>query len=140
MDVLPSAGWTAGLYLVTLGLWGIWRRRTHFVLTNQRIVLTKGVLNKTERSAPLTKIQDSILRRSVFNGGSVTLSTAGGPLGIEQIGPLGNNVAIAFHDALTPLLGGATAAQAPTPEEIARRHYLRLRHGPEAHADPASSE
>ncbi len=61
---------------------------------------------KTERSAPLVRIQDAQLHRSPLTGGRVVLSTAGGSLGIENIAYLRRADALAFADALTPLLGG----------------------------------
>lgn len=100
-----SSWWTSPRYVITLGFWEIWRRRHRFVLTNQRVVLTKGVINKTERSAPLGRIQDAQLHRSPFTGGRVILTTAGGSLGIESIRPLTRADAVALTDALTPVLG-----------------------------------
>lgn len=106
IDILPSKWWTLGRYVFTLGLWTIWRKRHHYILTNQRIVLTKGIINKTERSAPLSRIQDAQLHRSPLTGGRVALSTAGGALGVEGIAYLTRADALALADALTPLLGG----------------------------------
>ena len=108
MDVLPSKWWTLGRYIFTLGAWAIWRQRHHFVLTNQRIVVTKGMINKSEGSAPLNRIQDAQLQRSPLTGGRIKLSTAGGPLGVDSIGPLTQADALAFSDALTPLLGAGS--------------------------------
>lgn len=105
LEVLPSKWWTLNRYIVTLGLWGVWRKRHRFVLTNQRVVLLKGIVSKSERSAPLSRIQDAHLRRSPLAGGAVALSTAGGPLGVDLIGPLTQADALRFADALTPLLG-----------------------------------
>jgi membrane protein YdbS with pleckstrin-like domain len=104
LDVLPSVFWTAQLYLGTLGLWAIWRRRHHFLLTNQRVMMVLGIVNKHERSVPLSRIQDISLHRSLLEGGHVALSSAGGSLGIERIGPLTRNGAREFADALSELL------------------------------------
>jgi hypothetical protein len=49
LDVLPSVSWTAQLYLGTLGLWAIWRRRHHFLLTNQRVMIVLGIVNMSCR-------------------------------------------------------------------------------------------
>ena len=46
----PSGTWYA--YLLTLGLWEFWRRKKAYTLTNQRIIETKGILEKTETSLP----------------------------------------------------------------------------------------
>ncbi len=103
MDVLPSKWWTWPLYLWSLGLWAIWRKRHHFILSNQRVVMTKGVVSKTERTVPLDRVQDAQLVRSVVSGGRVKLSSAGGPLGFETIGPLSRAEALAFADELARL-------------------------------------
>jgi membrane protein YdbS with pleckstrin-like domain len=103
-DVQPSKWWTLGRYIITLGLWAIWRGRNHYVLTNERIIHIKGIISKTERSAPLSRIQDAELNRSPLTGGKVVLSTAGGSLGFNTIAPLTRADALALHDALMPLI------------------------------------
>src|SRR3979411_3108457 len=45
-------------WLVTLGLYEIWRRRTKFIVTNRRVVWRQGLINRSERSAPLRRLQD----------------------------------------------------------------------------------
>ena len=87
-DEVPSAFWTYPLYLGTLGLWAVWRGRHHFLLTNQRVMITKGIVSKSEQSVPLVRIQDVSLQRSLVAGGYVKLSSAGGGISVEKIGPL----------------------------------------------------
>ena len=49
-----------------------------YTLTNQRIIETKGILEKTETSLPLFFIQDATLRTWFFpRWGAVSVSTAG---------------------------------------------------------------
>jgi hypothetical protein len=103
-DDCPSAFWTALTYVGTLGLWAIWRSRHRFVLTNQRVVALKGVVTKSEKSVPLARIQDVRLSRSLLIGGQIRLSSAGGGLGVEVIGPLTRNVALQFSDAISTLI------------------------------------
>lgn len=103
-DELPSAFWTISGYIRTLGLWAIWRGRHHFLLTNQRVMIVQGIVNKSERSVPIGRIQDVSLQRSVLSGGYVRLSSAGGALGIERIGPLTRERAREFADAVSDLL------------------------------------
>lgn len=110
VDLMPSVWWTWPRYLFTLGLWKFWRARHHFVLTNQRVVVAKGIINKTEQSVPLNRIQDAALRRSPLTGGAVVLSSAGGPLGVGVIGPLTRAEATQFADTMTPLIGRTAAA------------------------------
>lgn len=103
--MVPSAYWTRVRYLFSLGLWGVWRKRHRFVLTNQRVILTEGIMTKEERAVPLSRVQDVALQRSRFHGSSVALSTAGGSLGEEIIGPLTRAGAMAFADALQMRIG-----------------------------------
>lgn len=110
MDLLPSRLWTWTGYPLTLGFWEIWRRRHHFVLTNQRVIIAKGVITKSEQSVPLSRVQDAHLRRSPLSGGFVDLSTAGGHLGVEQLGPVKQSEARDLADAITPLLGSQVTA------------------------------
>jgi hypothetical protein len=103
-DMLPSAWWTLSLYVFTLGLWAIWRGHHHFVLTNQRVVIAKGIVNKSEKAVALGRIQDTSLSRSILSGGRVRLSSAGGPLSIESIGPLTREDARKFADAINSMV------------------------------------
>jgi membrane protein YdbS with pleckstrin-like domain len=105
LDVQPSRWWTAGKLVFSLGLWAIWRRKNHFYLTNERVLHCKGIISKSEQAVPLSRIQDCKLVRSILTGGRVILSTAGGPLGFEHVGPLTRADALIFADALTPLMG-----------------------------------
>lgn len=108
MDVLPSKFWTMGTYIISLGLWAIWRTHHRYILTNQRIVLTKGIVAKSQRAVPLDRVQDAMLHTSPFSGGRVTLSTAGGPLGFESIRKLTQHDAREFLGHLTALISART--------------------------------
>ena len=74
------------LYIVTLGLYEIWRRRTRFILTNQRVIISKGVVNRAVRFLPLDRVQDATLKNQLWIA-SILLSSAGGVSGIESVGP-----------------------------------------------------
>jgi membrane protein YdbS with pleckstrin-like domain len=114
LDMLPSAFWTAPLYVVTLGLWAVWRPRHHFILTNQRVVVTQGIVTKREKAVPLSRIQDLRLIRSYLIGGRVLMSSAGGPLSIQTVGPLSRERARAFADAVGPRIDqGGDGLSAP---------------------------
>jgi len=72
---------TIGYYLLTLGLWEIWRRRHFIALTDQRLLHGKGiVLSKSLRSVPLSRVQDATYDRKLWAGG-VQISSAGGSFG-----------------------------------------------------------
>lgn len=74
-------------WLVTLGIYEFFRRHTVFLVTNRRVVVRQGVVHRTERSVPVSRIQDISTRTGLFIG-AVELSSAGGTLGVESFGPL----------------------------------------------------
>src|SRR5262245_59703653 len=57
-----SASWPK--YVYTLCLYGFWRQRHTFVLTDRRVILGKGILKRTERSIPIERIDDAIYTRN----------------------------------------------------------------------------
>jgi hypothetical protein len=75
------------LYLVTLGFYTIWRRRDICILTDQRVLLGKGVFSRSERAIPLRRVNDaSYSRRGVagytevkYQGGDRQQSVRLGP-------------------------------------------------------------
>ena len=78
-----------GKWLITLGIYEIFRRHTVFLVTSRRVVVRQGVIHRNERSLPVGRIQDISTRRGMLTG-SVELSSAGGGLGVESFGPLWN--------------------------------------------------
>lgn len=53
-------------YLLTLGVYSIWRRRDTTVLTDQRVIMGKGIFSRSERAIPMRRIQDvSYSRRGI---------------------------------------------------------------------------
>ena len=58
MVVRPSRALSFGKYLYTLGLYGIWRKRHVYVLTDQRLMTGKGVVNRAETSIPMNRIDE----------------------------------------------------------------------------------
>lgn len=115
LDMLPSAFWTGGTYVITLGLWAIWRSQHHFVLTNQRVIVYEGIVAKGERSVPIVRLQDVSLMRSILAGGYVRMSSAGGTISIQRIGPLSRENARRFADAISARIqhGGDGLGGAP---------------------------
>ena len=99
-DCLPSALWTWSSYLLTFGLWAIWRRADRFVVTTHRVVVIRGIVSRYERAVPLTHIQDVTLRTPALHPSSVRLSTAGGTLGVQGMGPLSRAKARELADAI----------------------------------------
>jgi hypothetical protein len=75
--------WAATIlaYLLTLGLWEIWRRRHYVAMTNQRLLHGRGIVMwKSQRSVPLVRVQDATYDRRAWAGG-VQVSSAGGSFG-----------------------------------------------------------
>lgn len=105
LDLMLSAWWTWPRYVITLGLWAIWRPRHRIVLTNQRLVVAKGRINKSEAAVPVARIQDVHLKTSPLTGGDVSLSTAGGSLGIDTITQLTRADATALADGISARIG-----------------------------------
>lgn len=125
VDMIPSAFWTFPKYVYTLGLWAIRRSRHRFTVTNRRAAVTAGILSYRERELPLAKVQDVTLHRSINSGGHVSLSSAGGALGIEQIGPLSRAKASEFAAALTALVSPRSeGAYSPTWPPPAPTHMV----------------
>jgi uncharacterized membrane protein YdbT with pleckstrin-like domain len=89
---LPSESW-ANVLLVVIGalalvlfLWlafwpfVVWRS-THFVFTNERVLLREGVFNRQQRDIPLTRVNDvsssQTLLDRVLGCGKLTVESAG---------------------------------------------------------------
>jgi Bacterial PH domain len=81
----PSLLVTWPKYVFTLGLYSAWRRRNTAVVTNQRILVNKGLFARSERSIPFDRILDATFLRKGY-AGYTNVHT--GPNRIERIGPL----------------------------------------------------
>jgi Bacterial PH domain len=96
----PARSVSAHKYLATLGLYGIWRKRNTFVLTDRRVLVGEGVFVRTERSIPLDRIDDAVyLRRGLTAYAEVIYSRRGDRMS-ERIGPLTPVAARRFTDAV----------------------------------------
>jgi Bacterial PH domain len=86
--VRPSRALSLGKYLYTLGLYGIWRKRQVYVLTETRLMTGKGVVNRTETSIPMGRIEEaSFVRRGAGSYCQIVYS-AYGRRRVELVGPL----------------------------------------------------
>ena len=79
--------------MVTLGLWGIWRRRQRFIVTTQRVIVTRGILLKSLATVCLSKVQDTTLEKLANARKHLCglLEQPGGPLDIGQVPDSGVN-------------------------------------------------
>jgi uncharacterized membrane protein YdbT with pleckstrin-like domain len=89
---LPTAGWsTAALYgvgalalvaVATLAFWPwlVWRT-THYVFTNERVILRTGVFSRTGRDIPLGRVNDVSFSHGIIERmlgcGTLTIESAG---------------------------------------------------------------
>ena len=107
-DMRRSPLATLGAEVCTLGLYEIARRRTHLILTNQRVISSRGVLHRSVRSLPLDRIQDASLSNTFWSA-KIVFSSAGGGAGIEALTGLRTRTARAFMADLTPRIGPAAS-------------------------------
>lgn len=75
-------------YLLTLGMYSLWRKRDVSAVTNRRLLLGRGVLQRAERSIPLERVDDVTFTRRGFAAYADVI--VGGRRGAEvvRIGPL----------------------------------------------------
>ncbi len=88
MIVRPSRALSLGKYLYTLGLYGIWRKRHIYVLTDERLMTGRGVVNRTETSIPMNRIDEVGFVRRGFGSYCQIALTAHGRRRTELVGPL----------------------------------------------------
>lgn len=88
MVARPGRLATLPRYLATLGLYGPWRKRDTSVLTDQRILLGKGILRREERSIPLDRVHDvTLARRGLYSYVDLTIDQQGRSA-MRRIGPI----------------------------------------------------
>jgi hypothetical protein len=98
-----KVGWR---YLATLGLWEMARRSTRFTVTDQRIVIEEGILSRTTRSVPLSRIGNVNVTTRLWQG-FVDLSGTGRGGGTrESLGPFRNPVARNLAMLVSHSMGG----------------------------------
>jgi hypothetical protein len=96
----PARSVTSHRYLYTLGLYGIWRKRNTFVVTDRRVLIGEGVFVHSERSIPFDRVDDAVyIRRGVAGYTDVVFSRRGDRM-VERIGPLTPFAARRFTDAI----------------------------------------
>ena len=87
-------------YVLTLGLYSMWRRRKSFVVTNDRLLLGKGLVNRTERSIPMTRVDDAgYVRRGMASYTEVVVRGHESE-GVLRLGPLSSRKARRFASEL----------------------------------------
>jgi hypothetical protein len=83
-------------YVFSLGLYGMWRKRDISAVTDQRILLGKGLFRRDETSIPLDHVDDvAVARRGVYSYADVTIKR-NGDTDYRQIGPMSPRLARRF--------------------------------------------
>lgn len=130
----PSKTVTCGLYVITIGLWEIWRRRHQYIVTDQHAILVKGIVSRSERSLPLDRVQDATTSRQLWVG-AVVVSTAGGQgsalkmtgLSSKQSRRLSSEIlaAVKNQSGYNPASQSSLAPQSSVADELAKLAGLR---------------
>jgi len=100
MVARPARSVTSHKYLYTLGLYGIWRKRHTFVLTDRRVLIGEGVFIRTEKSIPLDRVDDAVYIRRGVTAYAEVVFTRRGQRVVQRIGPLTPVAARRFTDAV----------------------------------------
>jgi Bacterial PH domain len=88
MVLRPSRALSIPKYVYTLGLYGFWRKRQTYVVTDQRVLAGRGLFNRTENSIPISRIEDvTFVRRGPGAYLQVVLMVRGRRR-MEYVGPL----------------------------------------------------
>lgn len=75
-------------YLLTLGLYGLWRKRNVSVLTDRRVLIGKGIFSRTEHSIPIAEISDASYVRRGLSAYCEVASVFRGRDRVQRLGPL----------------------------------------------------
>jgi membrane protein YdbS with pleckstrin-like domain len=95
-------------FALSLGLYAIWRQATWFTVTDQRVIVSKGILTRTQRSIPIDMVQDATVTTQL-GVGTVVVTAAGGRASALRIGPVASSVAHEMADAILAQRRGARA-------------------------------
>lgn len=101
MVARPSRIATLPKFVLTLGLYTFWRRRDTSVLTDQRVLLGKGILRRTERSIPLALIDDVTFTRSWISSYADLTFNERRSVSVRRVGPLTARTARRFAKETT---------------------------------------
>jgi len=89
-----------GKYIVSLGLYEVWRRHDRCIVTNRKVVRRSGVFSRTEQDIPLERIQDVSSHIGPLTG-TVEVSSAGKWVGVSiEVGPLWRKQAQRLAEAI----------------------------------------
>lgn len=96
----PSIAAVWPRFVVTLGLYGFWRRQNVSILTNRRVLIGRGIIFRTEQSLPLARINDAVYVRKGLYAYCEVASTLRGRSHVQRIGPLSAHIARRFTEEI----------------------------------------
>ncbi len=109
----PNPRVMANWYVLTLGLFEFWRRAATVTLTNQRVVLERGLARRRRRAVPVLMVQDAQVSSQGRRAWVVVVASAGVRPAVLELGPF----ALYEADDLTDLiLAQQRAARRPASE------------------------
>ncbi len=88
MAATPARISTLPKFLLSLGIYELWRRRNTTVVTNQRILFGSGIFGRTEQSIPLKNVMDVGFRRRGLNSYAEVAVSKRGKSSVTQVGPM----------------------------------------------------
>lgn len=78
IETTPGRLATLPKVALTLGLYELWRRRNTAIVTDKRIMFGSGIVRRSEKSIPLSKVIDvSFSRRGLNSYAEVTVTDRG---------------------------------------------------------------
>lgn len=96
VTAIPGRLSTIPKYIVTLGMYEFWRRRNTAVITDQRILFGSGIVTRSEKSIPLTKVLDVGFHRRGLNSYADVTVTDSGQRRHRLVGPMSGKAARRF--------------------------------------------
>jgi hypothetical protein len=96
----PSLAVVWPKYLLTLGLYGLWRSRDVSVLTDRRVVVGKGIFSRSEHSILFRQINDVSYARRGLSAYCEVASMLRGRGHVQRIGPLSSRQARRMTDEI----------------------------------------
>ena len=88
MAATPGRLATLGKVVFTLGLYELWRRRNTAIVTDKRIMFGSGIIRRSEKSIPLSKVIDVSFSRKGLNAYAEVTVTDRGQRKNRLVGPM----------------------------------------------------
>jgi len=96
MSASPSAAANFYKYIYTLGFYELWRRSDTAVVTSRRLLISRGIFNREERSIALSHIEGARYARHGLNCYAKLVIVDRGGRKTEQVGPMSARAARRF--------------------------------------------